>query len=266
MGGRGRGRGRGGSIPMSIDALGFGRKAELPEATFQPPPTFPKLETQPLPLEQSEKYNYLVDLKRYFKTFMEDSPYYVKQVEAKKDIARYSDKYKAAGASSSVEGVILYSRLPDELKPGSGKLKKKKKADMSKLAIQNTMQALEKEENSKHKADSGDEAAKSDAEKSDDDAEQEVEEELDEEEMEEVCITLLQLNSCVHIQWRMIISMNILTMERHLEMMMVMVTTAPCTERENEVRDDIIWPQFLVHSPLMVRGALQSSCRECNVC
>jgi len=60
--------------------------------------------------------------------------------------------------------------------------------------------------------------------------------------------------------------MNILTMERHLEMMMVMVTTAPCTERENEVRDDIIWPQFLVHSPLMVRGALQSSCRECNVC
>lgn len=40
----------------------------------------------------------------------------------------------------------MYSRLPDELKPGSGKLKKKKKADMSKLAIQNTMQALEKEE------------------------------------------------------------------------------------------------------------------------
>lgn len=70
-----------------------------------------------MPLEQSEKYNYLVDLKRYFKTFMEDSPYYVKQVEAKKDIARYSDKYKAAGASSSVEGVICESSSNKWFKP-----------------------------------------------------------------------------------------------------------------------------------------------------
>jgi len=61
MGGRGRGRGRGGSIPMSIDALGFGRKAELPEATFQPPPTFPVSAKLFLSLEFSTNLLYLIN-------------------------------------------------------------------------------------------------------------------------------------------------------------------------------------------------------------
>lgn len=52
------------------------------------------LEQHPLPLEQGEKFTYLVDLKRDLQTFMEDSSFYIKPDEKKHDIDRYTDKYK----------------------------------------------------------------------------------------------------------------------------------------------------------------------------
>lgn len=64
------------------------------------------LEQHPLPLEQSEKVNYLISLKHDFQTFMEDSPYYVKRNEGKKDIMRYSDKYKVSSNATSESGTI----------------------------------------------------------------------------------------------------------------------------------------------------------------
>lgn len=54
---------------------------------------FQPLEHQPLPLETGEQIDYLLELKHDFKTFMEDSVFFMK-AEQKKDIVRYSDKYK----------------------------------------------------------------------------------------------------------------------------------------------------------------------------
>lgn len=59
------------------------------------------LENQPLPIEKSEVVDYLVDLKRDFQFFMEESPYYLKLSEPKNDIKRYSDKYKSNGQPTS---------------------------------------------------------------------------------------------------------------------------------------------------------------------
>ena len=67
---------------------------------------FQPLEQHPLPLEQSEREKYLIDLKQDFQTFMEDSPYFVKRTDAKKDIYRYSDKYKTSAHNSADSGMI----------------------------------------------------------------------------------------------------------------------------------------------------------------
>ena len=64
-----------------------------------------------MPLEQNEKYKYMIDLKRFFQTFMEDSPYYVKPVETKKDIHRYSDKYKLANTATTGNDMICESSI-----------------------------------------------------------------------------------------------------------------------------------------------------------
>ncbi|XP_067931723.1 DNA-directed RNA polymerase III subunit RPC7-like [Watersipora subatra] len=185
MGGRGRGRGRGGSsMSVNIEALGFGRGEALPSASLHPPPTFPVLEHHPLPLEHNEKCNYLIDLKRYFQTSMEDSPYYVKSTETRKDIKRYTDKYKVSNLAAAETNMILYSRVPEELRPQKKKKKTSKKAKSSSDSTRNTIEELEKRENNEVKAESGEEEG-SDDEKSAEDDDKLGDEEFDEEDLEE---------------------------------------------------------------------------------
>lgn len=116
MAGRGRGRGRGGgSMTFDIGSLGFGRGEGMPAAILQPPPLFPQLEFKPTPLSNTEVDEYLLALKQEIRGAMRDSPYYIKKSITKKDISRYSDKYKGV-QNSDVQYTPVNSWLfPKEL-------------------------------------------------------------------------------------------------------------------------------------------------------
>ncbi|XP_038072905.1 DNA-directed RNA polymerase III subunit RPC7-like [Patiria miniata] len=117
MAGRGRGRGRGGAMAFTAEVLGLGRGDVLPPTTSQPPPLFPPLEFRPVPLPTGDEWDYLLLLKQEFRNTMRDSPYYIKPQDKKKDIERYSDKYRMSNNSDNTIGWTPdWNRLPKELK------------------------------------------------------------------------------------------------------------------------------------------------------
>ncbi|XP_071795310.1 DNA-directed RNA polymerase III subunit RPC7-like [Asterias amurensis] len=194
MAGRGRGRGRGGAIAFTAEVLGLGRGDSLPPPTSQPPPHFPPLEFRPVPLPTGEEWSYMLLLKQEFRATMKDSPYYIKPQDKKKDIARYSDKYRLGSNTDNTIGWTPYwKHLPKELrirvrkpgmlttsksavKPNLQAAKKVTKEDVEVV----TKQLAELEKKETETAASGDE-------KQDEEEEEEIEEEeyYDEEDQEE---------------------------------------------------------------------------------
>lgn len=55
------------------------------------------LDYKPVPVEKREESSYLLELKQEYRSAMKDSPFYIKTLERKKDIERYSDKYQMNG-------------------------------------------------------------------------------------------------------------------------------------------------------------------------
>lgn len=54
---------------------------------------FQTQEFKPVPLSQTEDYEYMLALKQEFIATLHKSPYYLKLDDKKRDIERYSDKY-----------------------------------------------------------------------------------------------------------------------------------------------------------------------------
>ncbi|XP_071479812.1 DNA-directed RNA polymerase III subunit RPC7-like [Diadema antillarum] len=193
MAGRGRGRGRGRGT-FAADALGLGRGGEsLPAPTVQPPPLFPLLEFHPAPLPQSEGSEYMFLLKQEYRGYMRDSPYYIKPLNKKKDIERYSDKYQVGSNDSGIGWQPDWKRFPKELQIGPRKARRPKSTLTVKPSLSATRRkTTENKEDVIKKLDEleqKEEGAKSGEEEEEDEAgegeEEEEEEYYDEEEQEE---------------------------------------------------------------------------------
>ncbi|PIK61604.1 putative DNA-directed RNA polymerase III subunit RPC7-like isoform X2 [Apostichopus japonicus] len=110
----GRGRGRGSAFSYTAEVLGLGRGADaIPASVLQPPPPFPPLQFKPVPLASGESYEYMLLLKQEFRGSMRDSPFYIKPLDKKKDIQRYSDKYQSQ--TSDDQWIPNWKNLPKEL-------------------------------------------------------------------------------------------------------------------------------------------------------
>ncbi|XP_071844194.1 DNA-directed RNA polymerase III subunit RPC7-like [Apostichopus japonicus] len=110
----GRGRGRGSAFSYTAEVLGLGRGADaIPASVLQPPPPFPPLQFKPVPLASGESYEYMLLLKQEFRGSMRDSPFYIKPLDKKKDIQRYSDKYQSQ--TNDDQWIPNWKNLPKEL-------------------------------------------------------------------------------------------------------------------------------------------------------
>lgn len=170
-------------MAFTAEVLGLGRGDALPPPTSQPPPLFPPLEFRPVPLPTGDEWDYMLLLKQEFRGTMRDSPYYIKPQDKKKDIERYSDKYRMANNSDNTIGWMPdWKRLPKELrirvkKPGDVTARVGMKPNLqaaktvSKKDVEVVTQRLAELEQKETEAASGDE-----------NEEEEGEEEVDEEE------------------------------------------------------------------------------------
>ena len=102
-----------------MEALGISVPGEqAPPPILQPPPLFPgpPQERRPLELRTSEVDHYLLTVKQDLRQFMRDSPFYLRTEPAKKDIIRYSDKYKRSSDTFFTESNdIDHQFFPREL-------------------------------------------------------------------------------------------------------------------------------------------------------
>ena len=112
-GGRGRGRGRG----RPREELGLRPGEQAPPPILQPPPLYPTLDRKPLELRSSEVEEYLVAIKQDMQQYMMKSPFHLVESASKSAvIARYSDKYRKNGETSSGVGWdIHWECFPKEL-------------------------------------------------------------------------------------------------------------------------------------------------------
>jgi len=121
MAGRGRGRGGKASLSFHVSNLGFAPGEQLPTNTIQPPPSYPILVHRPTPLSSTEVDEYLLALSQEFRGSSRDSPFYLKPKIIKRDIVRYTDRYKhnqkTTGQTDQWEP--NWSFLPPELKPAT---------------------------------------------------------------------------------------------------------------------------------------------------
>ncbi|XP_057315489.1 DNA-directed RNA polymerase III subunit RPC7-like [Hydractinia symbiolongicarpus] len=115
MAGRGRGRGRG-NLSFDIGHLGLSGQS-LPRVTLEPPPTYPPLQQRPTPLSATEVDEYLLALSQEFRGSIRDSPFFLKAKTIKKDIVRFTDRYKHNQNPDDNQWEPDWSRLPAELKP-----------------------------------------------------------------------------------------------------------------------------------------------------
>jgi len=117
MAGRGRGRGKA-NLSFDIGSLGFGAGETLPTQTLQPPSTYPVLQQRPTPLASSEVDEYLLALSQEYRGSIKDSPFYLKPKTVKKDIVRYTDRYKQTNQrADSHQWEPDWTYFPHELKP-----------------------------------------------------------------------------------------------------------------------------------------------------
>ncbi|XP_076102139.1 DNA-directed RNA polymerase III subunit RPC7-like [Mytilus galloprovincialis] len=202
MAGRGRGRGR--TVSFNVEALGI-NKGEVPIGpVLQPPPLFPPQEFKPVPLKQSEDYEYICALKKEFIGFMKKSPYYIQSKEKRKDIDRYSDKYQS-GQDTLGQWNPDWRMFPDELKPAEKKVRKfggskpikpnipaSKKSKTSEKEISKTLEKLEKKEaamTDKEGEEEEEEEGANPEKKTEEDLDLDIDEEIDEEEETDYILT-----------------------------------------------------------------------------
>ena len=123
--GRGRGRGRGRQFG-GMESLIPGEPPPPPILT--PPPLFPPMEKRPLELRKTKFDAYLLSIKQDLRHYMQQSPFALKASSGKKEIERYSDKYKQF-KGSEVDNFIEWNPdwkfFPSELQIG---VKQRKRA------------------------------------------------------------------------------------------------------------------------------------------
>nr|CAB3265036.1 DNA-directed RNA polymerase III subunit RPC7-like [Phallusia mammillata] len=179
-GGRGRGRG---NVTFNMESIGFGKGDALPPPTLQPPPLYPPLRQPALPLLTGDDVNYMLALKKEFVQTMKNSPYYIQAEEAKSDVDRYSDKYRATrNTDNTIAWKPDWKRLPKELQIAVRKKRKASSAAASAVPNLSNIKKRTKNDESDIKAklevlekqDSKTENAKSDEEEDSDAGEEEV--------------------------------------------------------------------------------------------
>ncbi|XP_012556668.1 DNA-directed RNA polymerase III subunit RPC7-like isoform X1 [Hydra vulgaris] len=115
MAGRGRGRG---AQSLSFNLPGLGSGDSMPSVTLQPPPLYPILHHRVTPLSSTEVDEYMLALSREFRTSIRDSPFFLKEKVCKKDIVRYTDRYKqTTNIDAKVQWEPDWNLFPNELKP-----------------------------------------------------------------------------------------------------------------------------------------------------
>ncbi|CAB3408029.1 unnamed protein product [Caenorhabditis bovis] len=97
MGGRGRGGGAAGTTMRNVaNALGIARhemsRMAQQQQKLEPPPLYPKVQRDPIPLEMTSDMVYVSRLKMELDQRLRDSPYFI-EAEKKNDVKRYLDKY-----------------------------------------------------------------------------------------------------------------------------------------------------------------------------
>ncbi|XP_028407108.1 DNA-directed RNA polymerase III subunit RPC7-like [Dendronephthya gigantea] len=128
MAGRGRGRGK---FTFDVAKIGFQKGEALPASIQQPPPLFPPLEFKPLPLENSESDVYKLGLKREYREIIQKSAYFVEPVAVKKDVERYTDKYRQQKPENEANWEPDWNSLPEELKQRTRKIRSSAKPNLN---------------------------------------------------------------------------------------------------------------------------------------
>lgn len=106
-----------------------------PPPILQPPLLFPALERRPLPLSNSDVHDYLVTIKQEFRLNALQSPFYLKESVDKRDVERYSDRYKNVkrnGTDDPLDWKPVWSFFPKELHSLKSKKRSKSTGEQSK--------------------------------------------------------------------------------------------------------------------------------------
>ncbi|XP_043920115.1 DNA-directed RNA polymerase III subunit RPC7 isoform X2 [Protopterus annectens] len=185
MSGKGRGRGRA-SFTFNVEAIGFKKGEQLPEAICQPGSLFPSVDFKPVPLKTGEDVEYMLALKQELRGTMKQLPYFMEVQRERPAVQRYTDKYKEEYEKHFV-WTPDWRRLPRELKPsikrknttGPRKVKSKQAPRAGHEDVMKKLDAIEK------KDDVTSDEETEEKEKSKDGEEDEEGEQNDEEEYEE---------------------------------------------------------------------------------
>ncbi|CAH1133602.1 unnamed protein product [Ceutorhynchus assimilis] len=153
--GRGRGArgGRGGLTRTfnreQLTAMGIINEA-APTLVTQPPPLFPLLEHRPLPIRKTAELDYLVTLRQDFVDHMQLSSSYIRTpVEAKEQHKKEIDKILDQLQSGNAKDEYDWGMFPAELRPKSLAKKVVVKRTNAEVNVEDKLNALEKQEESK---------------------------------------------------------------------------------------------------------------------
>jgi predicted GIY-YIG superfamily endonuclease len=114
----GYGKGRNFMCP-TMELFSSSRGEALSVPVMQPPPTYPQLDRKPLPIELTTEMNYLIELKRDFTEYMQESLNNVQAVKSKEDIERFCENYENSMTEHSkieYESKYDWNRMPTELR------------------------------------------------------------------------------------------------------------------------------------------------------
>lgn len=124
---RGRGRGRGRGKPFAgLESLLPGEPPPPPILT--PPPLFPPMEKRPLELRKTPADADLLLLQENLRLYMQQSPFALKAGPEKREIQRYSDRYRQLRESESDDFIHWrpdWRFFPSELRTGNAKRRKR---------------------------------------------------------------------------------------------------------------------------------------------
>lgn len=192
MAGRGRGRAQ---MTFNVDALGIKRGEALPPTVTKPSPLFPPMQFQPVPLETGEAVEYMIALKQEYRASTKNLPFHILPAKPRRDVERYTDKYQTSEPkNNTIEWTPDWSRFPKELsikvreskksRPQSS-LKRKKKSEVGKQDIIETLETLEKREEEVKSDEEEENEDGTKKKKNEEDEEPEEASDYDEEEVEE---------------------------------------------------------------------------------
>jgi len=103
----------------TMELFSSSRGEALSVPLMQPPPTYPPLDHKPLPIESTTEMSYLIELKRDFTEYMQESLNNVQAVKLKEDIERYCEDYENSIVEYNkmeYESKYDWNRMPTELR------------------------------------------------------------------------------------------------------------------------------------------------------